>query len=741
MAATKYIIYLSDTNNCISRKVGKKAEVISMLIHEGLNVPSGFCLSIEAYGDHVNQHSIDRIIKMELERKKSSDTRWEEVWDSSLRIRHAFREFEISQEIISEIEEALGSYSKDTVWAVRSSSPKEDSTSFSFAGLHESVIGVVGKKQVLEAIKAVWASLWSDSSLLYQNELGLRPNESKMAVLIQPVVRDKISGVAFSEDPLGIHDSCAVIEVINGPCSNLVDGSVEPDQWLIDKKTKKVIEHNESTESKETKSNVSLNRKKINELINTLLKMEGLLGEATDMEWSSSEEEITILQARPITTFKHKPDDKRPWYLTLKPNDKKLKQLAVKVEKELIPLLEKEGVELASEDLTLMTNQELIVAIKKRLEIDKKWKRIYYEDFIPFAHGVRRFGVYYNDLVNPEDPYEFIRLLQGQELLAFERNKAIKALSTYIKMHPELKESITAKITKTGEIDLTFFVEKGHIEFKKMFNVFIKESMDIAFNGVRLCEHPETLLKICYNLSNQKNENKINDKANELEEAFISKLGQDSKEFGIDLLKMAKISWKLRDDDNILVGKIESQLLRILEYSLEVIGAPDNVDLDQSLRESSNFIESICHQLNNKNKSDLTSFRFRFSQENNQKKTDNQFKPRQLLGQPASPGLARGEVKVIREIEDLSKFEQGNIIVCDAIQPTMTHIVPLAAAIIERRGGMLIHGSIIARELGIPCVNGVTNLTSLLEDGDFVTVDGYLGIVTVGKTDFSLEFS
>ena len=56
--------------------------------------------------------------------------------------------------------------------------------------------------------------------------------------------------------------------------------------------------------------------------------------------------------------------------------------------------------------------------------------------------------------------------------------------------------------------------------------------------------------------------------------------------------------------------------------------------------------------------------------------------------------------------------------VCDAVDPTMTFVVPLAAAIVERRGGMLIHGSIIAREYGIPCVTGVPDATSLIGTGD-----------------------
>jgi len=55
----------------------------------------------------------------------------------------------------------------------------------------------------------------------------------------------------------------------------------------------------------------------------------------------------------------------------------------------------------------------------------------------------------------------------------------------------------------------------------------------------------------------------------------------------------------------------------------------------------------------------------------------------------------------------------------------------LALAEMERRGGMLIHGAIIAREYGLPCVTGVPDVTSLIRTGDLVTVDGYLGVVTL----------
>jgi len=66
----------------------------------------------------------------------------------------------------------------------------------------------------------------------------------------------------------------------------------------------------------------------------------------------------------------------------------------------------------------------------------------------------------------------------------------------------------------------------------------------------------------------------------------------------------------------------------------------------------------------------------------------------------------------------------------------MTFVIPLAAGVVERRGGMLIPGAIIASEYGLPGVTGVRQATEVIQTGDCVTLDGHLGIVTiVGKLE------
>ena len=96
--------------------------------------------------------------------------------------------------------------------------------------------------------------------------------------------------------------------------------------------------------------------------------------------------------------------------------------------------------------------------------------------------------------------------------------------------------------------------------------------------------------------------------------------------------------------------------------------------------------------------------------------------------------MAFGKARVVLDSSDLFHFKSGEILVCDAVDPNMTFVVPLAAGIVERRGGMLIHGAIIAREYGIPCVTGVPDAAKLIRTGDRITVDGHLGIVIIGES-------
>ncbi|MFH2105447.1 MAG: PEP-utilizing enzyme [Parcubacteria group bacterium] len=108
-----------------------------------------------------------------------------------------------------------------------------------------------------------------------------------------------------------------------------------------------------------------------------------------------------------------------------------------------------------------------------------------------------------------------------------------------------------------------------------------------------------------------------------------------------------------------------------------------------------------------------------------------------LKGIPASQGVAKGKVKVIRGIQDADKFNRGDILVTKITDPTMVAMIARAGAIICDIGGIVSHPSIVSRELGIPCVVNTKEATKRLKDGMMAKVDGKKGTILIINQDES----
>lgn len=103
-----------------------------------------------------------------------------------------------------------------------------------------------------------------------------------------------------------------------------------------------------------------------------------------------------------------------------------------------------------------------------------------------------------------------------------------------------------------------------------------------------------------------------------------------------------------------------------------------------------------------------------------------------LIGTPVSAGVAEGYVKVILKPE-AAKLNKGDILVAPFTDPGWTPLFYSVEALVVEIGGMMTHGSVIAREYGIPAVVGIENATKILKDGQYVRVDGTRGFVQVLK--------
>jgi pyruvate,water dikinase len=102
---------------------------------------------------------------------------------------------------------------------------------------------------------------------------------------------------------------------------------------------------------------------------------------------------------------------------------------------------------------------------------------------------------------------------------------------------------------------------------------------------------------------------------------------------------------------------------------------------------------------------------------------------RVLVGSPSSPGRAKGTARVISGPEDFARFNQGDILVAQATSPIWTPLLGIAAAAVTEVGGPFAHAAIVAREFGIPLVDGATDATRVIVDGTTIVVNGSAGIV------------
>jgi len=104
-----------------------------------------------------------------------------------------------------------------------------------------------------------------------------------------------------------------------------------------------------------------------------------------------------------------------------------------------------------------------------------------------------------------------------------------------------------------------------------------------------------------------------------------------------------------------------------------------------------------------------------------------------LTGSPASPGIASGPVRIVRDPSHIDSVLNGDILVAEMTTPDFVPAMKRAVAIITDRGGRTAHAAIVSRELGIPCIVGTTEATTTLKDGQLISVDGARGKVYAGR--------
>lgn len=712
--------------------IGGKGVTLLKLYSAGLAVPKPICITTRGYDLFVEENGLREKINLELHRKELKDMRWEEIWDISLRIQNFFLTGDIPDELCHQIKNGVHEQFGDAPLAVRSSAPDEDNAMRSFAGLHESYLNIVGIEELLKKIKKVWASLWSDRAILYRQELNLQIESSTMAVVVQEFLEGATSGVLFTKNPLD--SSTMIVEAVYGLNQGLVDGDIEPDRWVLDRKGPALLQHNTPAnrdfqfarspragiQRRELNPNLRtiapLTAKQVEKIAGKGLELENFFDSSQDIEWTVLDDRFYILQSRPITTESGiDSNDKRSWYLSLNRSYENLLKLWKDITEDLLPKMDRDSEKLAEMVLENLSDSELAGELVQRSDINDRWVKIYWSDFIPFAHGVRLFGELYNDVMEPDDPFEFVALLTGQEMLSTERNEILSDCATMVRSDDSLRH-----VLQQGKFE---FISNDKF-LKKLARLKSVFSMAGIAGGEDESSHLLIASVILQYASLEVLPRKRSQKdTQQLEAQFfrksVGKLPMEPKQ----LLQLARSSYRIRDNDNMHIGRIDQELQRAAAIARHrITGRGLEATVETPIGELATLLRGGSTKPNRQPARTAEN-----------KHPHGKVYARQLLGQAASRGIAKGKARVVEEAAELKYFENGEILVIDSIDPTMTFFAPLAAGIVERRGGMLIHGAIIAREYGIPCITGVSEATSYIHTGDVVTVDGYLGICTIQR--------
>ncbi len=691
-------------------EIGGKALSLARLFSAGFTVPETVCIPCTAYRAYLAETGLGSRISAELSRRPLDAMRWEELWDASLRIKSLFLRTPIPAPLAASLTRDIFDRFADASLVIRSSAPSEDSDRTSFAGLHDSFVDIHGKNDVLKHIRLVWASLWSDRALLYRRELGLDPAGSAMAVVVQGLVPGHCSGVLFTANPL--NESEMVVEAVSGLNEQLVDGTTQPERWLLDRESGHVLRHTAPAAGHAPNSRPLLDPPLLRDLHRVGSGVENLFQRPQDIEWTITVSGPVLLQARPVTTAPSsdspgplwQEEDKRPWYLSLHRSIDNLRELRRRIETDLLPKMDHDARQLHRKDPKELDNTELAAEIRHRLAVFTRWNQVYWSDFIPFAHAIRIFGRIYNETMAPEDPYEFMNLLTGTELEGVQRNALLEELASMVRDDPALARRLKENLLPE------------HAPFETNLERFISRFGDLSCSIAWCTEGARGIVRIILEIAAHPPRNRPHPPVREQERAFLDSFPPQKRTFALEMLELGRAGYRLRDDDNIHLGKIEGPLLVAMEEGNQRLGQARHPELPA---------EEIARGLED------PAYKPQPAPRDTATRQTGPSGAGPIPGQPAGPGLARGPARVVDTPEDLFAFQSGEILVCRAVDPNMTFVAPLAAGVVEERGGMLIHGAIIAREYGLPCVTGATGILQRVKTGDTITVDGFRGQVLI----------
>ncbi len=223
---------------------GKNAslgEMVRQLSPQGIRVPGGFAITAAAYRWFLQRAGLQELVRDVLSGLDTNDV--PDLQRRGSRIRHAIQAADypddLRRDILRAYEQLSGLPGEPVDVAVRSSATAEDLPDASFAGQQETYLNVRGGAALLDACRRCFASLFTDRAISYRVDKGFPHDQIALSVGVQRMVRSDLatSGVMFSIDTESGFRQAVLINAAYGLGENVVQGSVNPDEYYVFKPT------------------------------------------------------------------------------------------------------------------------------------------------------------------------------------------------------------------------------------------------------------------------------------------------------------------------------------------------------------------------------------------------------------------------------------------------------------------------------------------------------------------------
>ena len=300
---------------------GGKGANLGELSQAGFNVPPGFVITTAAYDLVFEQNGLQTQLGEWLASLNFDHP--DSVKNASQRIQNLLQQITVPDKLVPEILKAYRELGNAAV-AVRSSATAEDLPEAAFAGQQETFLNIIGEGELIEAVRACWASLWSERAMLYRARQNVEQSTVKLAVVVQSMVPADVAGVIFTANPVSGARDELVIDASPGLGEAVVSGMVTPDHFIVNKRSRRIKEQQlgkreiiirpktgggtEQVALNQEITNAALPLHAIRELSKAGIEIEQHYGIPQDIEWAwvqngSKPGNLLILQARPMTAL------------------------------------------------------------------------------------------------------------------------------------------------------------------------------------------------------------------------------------------------------------------------------------------------------------------------------------------------------------------------------------------------------------------------------------------------------